>query len=89
MRLVTLVLLPSMAIAGSPENQVPRPFHPKGIQFKVPQIPWWNSAEKARLSSPSTFNSPVAPPTKSSPEFLLLPYPYQAPANGRAYFFYQ
>ena len=89
MRLALLLLVSSLAVAGSPEIKVPRPAPPKGLHFAVPQIPWWNSAEKAQLASRSAFNIPETPFSKPKPMLLLLPYPHQAPPNARAYFFFQ
>ena len=89
MRLALILLLPGLAIAGSPEIKAPRPATPKGLQLAVPQIPWWNSAEKARVVFHSPFGISEESLGKPKPIPLLLPYPYQAPPNGRAYFFNQ
>lgn len=89
MRPALLLLVSGLAMAGSPEIRAPRPAPPKGLHLAVPQIPWWNSAEKARVSSHSPHGhfeeSPGGP--KAMP--LFLPYPNQAPPNARAYFFFQ
>ena len=89
MRLILLFLISFLATAGSPEIQVPRPEPPKAIKFKIPQIPWWNSAEKAYVASQSPFSNPEYLSSKPKAMPLLLPYPYQAPLNARSYFFLQ
>ena len=89
MRLALLLLVSSLAVAASPEIKVPRPAPPKGLHFSIPQIPWWNSAEKAQVASRSPISFIEDPLSKPKPMPLLLPYPYQAPPNARAYFFFQ
>jgi hypothetical protein len=89
MRPVLLFIISFLAIAGTPEIQVPRPEPPKAIQFKIPLIPWWNSAEKAYVASQSPFSNPEYPSSKPKAMPLLLPYPCQAPLNARSYFFLQ
>jgi hypothetical protein len=89
MRLALLLLVSGLAIAGSPEIKVPRPAPPKGLQLAVPQVPWWNSAEKARVASRSPFCFSEESLGKPKPMPFLLPYPNQAPPNARAYFFFQ
>lgn len=89
MRLPLLLLLSSVAIAGSPEIKVPHPALPTGIHMATPQIPWWNSAESARVASRSPFASSEASPGRPKAMPLLLPYPNQAPSTARAFFFFQ
>ena len=89
MRLALILLLPGLAIAASPEIKAPRPAPPKGLQLAVPQIPWWNSAEMARVAFRSPFGISEVSLGKPRPMPLLLPYPNQAPPNARAYFFFQ
>jgi hypothetical protein len=89
MRLVLLFLISLLATAGSPEVKVPRPEPPKSIGFKTPQIPWWNNAKKAYVASQSPFSNYEYLPSKPKALPLLMPYPYQAPANARVYFFNQ
>ena len=90
MRLSLLFLISCLASAGAPEYQVPRPPPPKNIQFKVPQIRWWNSAEKARVvSAPVFFNTSEISLGQAKPDHFLMPYPYQGPSSARAHFFYQ
>ena len=89
MRLALLLLVPTLVVAASPKIKVPRPAPPKGLNFSAPQIPWWNSAEKAQLASRAPFYIFEESLGKPKPMPLLLPYPYQAPPNARAYFFFQ
>ena len=89
MRLLMLFLITGLVAAGAAEPQAPRSAPPKGLLFKAPQVPWWNSAEKARVA----FQSPTSPLESSlikpRVDLLLLAYPYQAPAQARAFFFFQ
>lgn len=89
MRFGLLFLVACFAFAESPGDKVPRPTPPKQIQIKVPQIRWWNSAEKARVASGSVFNPSELSLGEAKPDRFLMPYPYQAPPSVRAYFFYQ
>jgi hypothetical protein len=82
-----LLLVSSLAIADIPEIKVPPLAPPEGLQVSIPKVPWWNSAEKARVAACSPFSLRGEPLGKPVP--LLLPYPYQAPPNARAYFFFQ
>ena len=89
MRLALILLASCFAAASTPAVQAPHPAPPKIIQIAVPQIAWWNSAERARVVSRSPFTIPVDALSKPKPFPLLLPYPYQAPSNGRSYFLLQ
>ena len=87
---LALMLLPSCLVAATPlAVNPPRPAPPTLLHVPVPRIPWWNSAEKARVTarSPCTIPGDVAGKPKPLP--LLLPYPGQAPPHGRASFFFQ
>ncbi len=89
MRLVLILLAPALVAAASPAVQAPRPAPPRILQISVPPIPWWNSAEKARVAARSPFTLPADPLVQPRPLPLLLPYPALAPANGRSHFLLQ
>jgi hypothetical protein len=88
MRLPLLLLLSCLAAAAPPSLQAPRPAL-SGLSFKAPNIPWWNSAEKARVASWSSPAASVPSLGQPKPDRLLLPYPSQAPPNARTYFYFQ
>ena len=89
MRLALFLLLSSLAVAATPEVQLPHPAPPKLLQLAIPQIPWWNSAEKARVASRSPYTFSAESLSLPKPMPLLLPYPQLAPRNGRSYFLLQ
>lgn len=87
---LALMLLPSCLVAATPlAVNPPRPAPPTLLHVPVPRIPWWDSAERARVASRSPFAIPGDVPGKPKPMPLLLPYPRQAPPDGRSYFFLQ
>ena len=89
MRLALILLAPCLAASATPTVKVPRPAPPKFLPIAVPQIPWWNSAEKARVAARSPFTLPADTLIRPKHLPLLLPYPSQAPPNGRSHFLLQ
>jgi len=89
MRLLLLLIAPCLAAAATPALKTPHPAPPKIFQMAVPHIAWWNNAERARVASRPPFTIPDNALSKPQQMPLLLPYPYQAPSNGRSYFFLQ
>ena len=89
MRLALMLLPTCLAAAAPPAVHPPRPAPPTLLHVTVPRIPWWNSAERARVASHSPFAIPGNVAGTPKPMPLLLPYPGQAPPDGRASFFFQ
>ena len=89
MRLALILLAPALVAAAPPAVQAPRPTPPRILPISVPPIPWWNSAEKARVAARSPFTLPVDTLIRPKHLPLLLPYPSQAPPNGRSHFLLQ
>lgn len=88
MPLALILLAPALA-GAAPAVRVPRPAPPRILPVSVPPIPWWNSAERARVAARSPFTIPAGALAAPKPLPLLLPYPALAPPSGRSHFLLQ
>ena len=83
MRRILLCILPCLATVGSAEASGPRVALPRGVQLKVLPLPWWNSAEKARVGALLAVEEPATDRGRPRVDVPFLPYPQQVPGRHR------